>query len=200
MLLHLKREQTVKDLTQKLSNLPLSPQEEKPQNRIGDMTGLISKAKEELAKSKSKADLNKTNVDDLKKPEPKKSEIELHWEELVNNMERDFTLCDLDFTDLALDEDPDILAPKGFGSNIPPPPPPGMVPPPMRNNGLLNGNGAKQNGTNGDVSMKKSKKTVSDLFADKQTKFIETNIMNPIQSEINLYSDLFIYFVLSIQL
>lgn len=157
----MKREQTVKDLTQKLSNLPLSPQEEKPQSRIGDMTGLISKAKEELAKSKSKADLNKTNVDDLKKPEPKKSEIELHWEELVNNMERDLTLCDLDFTDLALDEDQDILAPKGFGTNIPPPPPPGMVPPPMQNNAFLNGNGAKQNGTNGDISVKKSKKTVS---------------------------------------
>ena len=153
----MKREQTVKDLTQKLSNLPLSPQEDKPQIRIGDMTGLISKAKEELAKSKSKVDLNKTNVDDLKKPEPKKSEIELHWEELVNNMERDLTLCDLDFTDLALDEDQDILAPKGFATKIPPPPP-GMVPPPMRN-----GNGVKQNGTNGDVSMKKSKKTVSIL-------------------------------------
>lgn len=57
LLLQLKRDHTVKDLTQKLSNLPMSPQEEKLQNRIGDMTGLISKAKEGLAKSKSKGDI-----------------------------------------------------------------------------------------------------------------------------------------------
>lgn len=58
LLLQLKRDHTVKDLTQKLSNLPMSPQEEKP-NRIGDMSGLISKAKEGLAKSKSKGDISR---------------------------------------------------------------------------------------------------------------------------------------------
>lgn len=57
MLLQLKRDHTVKDLTQKLSNLPISSQEDKIVPRIGDMTGLISKAKEGLAKSKSKADI-----------------------------------------------------------------------------------------------------------------------------------------------
>lgn len=57
LLLQLKRDHTVKDLTQKLSNLPISSQEEKVAPRIGDMTGLISKAKEGLAKSKSKADI-----------------------------------------------------------------------------------------------------------------------------------------------
>lgn len=36
----------------------MSPQEEKP-NRIGDMSGLISKAKEGLAKSKSKGDISR---------------------------------------------------------------------------------------------------------------------------------------------
>lgn len=58
LLLQIKRDHTVKDLTQKLSNLPmspLSPQDDKP--RIGDMSGLISKAKEGLAKSKSKGDI-----------------------------------------------------------------------------------------------------------------------------------------------
>lgn len=58
LLLNLKRDHTVKDLTQKLSNLPMSPQEDKP-NRILDMTGLISKAKEGLAKSKSKGDISR---------------------------------------------------------------------------------------------------------------------------------------------
>lgn len=37
----------------------MSPQEEKPQSRIGDMTGLISKAKEGLAKSKSKGEISR---------------------------------------------------------------------------------------------------------------------------------------------
>lgn len=80
LLQQLKREQTVKDLTQKLSNLPLSPQEEKPNRIVGDMSGLISKAKEELNKSKNKVDV-KTNVEtDLKKPEPKKSEVRIYFE------------------------------------------------------------------------------------------------------------------------
>lgn len=60
VLLQLKRENTVKDLTQKLANQNIlhSPSEENKVNRIGDMTGLISKAKEGLAKSKSKVQLN----------------------------------------------------------------------------------------------------------------------------------------------
>lgn len=139
-MLQLKRDHTVKDLTQKLTNLPMSPQEEKP-NRIGDMTGLISKAKEGLAKSKSKGEISRSpSVDqDLKKAaEPKKSENELHWEELVQNMDRPLILCDLDFTDLQLEDDKDNLAPRGLGGSVPPPPPPirsgGLVaPPPMMN-------------------------------------------------------------------
>lgn len=59
LLLQIKRDHTVKDLTQKLSNLPINQQEEKTQNRIGDMSGLISKAKEGLAKSKSKSDISR---------------------------------------------------------------------------------------------------------------------------------------------
>lgn len=61
LLLQLKRDHTVKDLTQKLSNLPTSPtHEEKLQNRmVGNMTGLISKAKEGLAKSKSKGEMSR---------------------------------------------------------------------------------------------------------------------------------------------
>lgn len=168
----MKREQTVKDLTQKLSNLPLSPQEDKP-NRVGDMTGLISKAKEELNKSKNKVDVKTTVENDLKKPEPKKSEIELHWEELMKNMDRDLVLCDLDFRDLTEEDEPSVSTPRGMnGSAIPPPPPamlsnpppPSIAPPPMmRNNGMMNGNGISpkdSNDLNG-LTLKKTKKTVS---------------------------------------
>lgn len=176
----MKRDHTVKDLTQKLSNLPLSPQDEKPQSRIGDMTGLISKAKEGLAKSKSKGDISRSpSVDhELKKAvnEPKKSENELHWEELIRNMDRQLKLCDLDFTDLTVDDEKDVLLPRGLGGSIPPPPPPIGIPPPMNlppppsnliappsyRNGILNGVTTTMNG--GDVNdhgIKKTKKTVS---------------------------------------
>lgn len=90
---------TVKDLTKKLSNLPLSPQEEKP-NRIDDaeMLGLISKAKEELEKSRNRKETKTTVENGIKALDPKKSEIELHWEELMKTMDRELFLCDLDFT------------------------------------------------------------------------------------------------------
>ncbi|TDG53047.1 hypothetical protein AWZ03_000590 [Drosophila navojoa] len=119
---------------------------------------------------------------ELKKAEPKKSENELHWEELVRNMTRPLNLCDLDFTDLHSDDEKDVLAPRGLGAGIPPPPPPlggGMVmpppclmPPPMFSyagygassltnsvNSSLNGsiNGELANGNN---TIKKNKKTV----------------------------------------
>ncbi|GAB0099802.1 uncharacterized protein DMENIID0001_156890 [Sergentomyia squamirostris] len=171
LLLQLKRDHTVKDLTQKLSNLPMSPQEEKPQSRIGDMSGLISKAKEGLAKSKSRGDISRSpSVDqDFKKasPEPKKSENELHWEELVRNMTRPLNLCDLDFTDLGTEDEKDVLAPRGLGGSIPPPPPPlgipppimppptNLVPPPMMLNGSI-----KYNGVVSSSGVKKNKKTV----------------------------------------
>lgn len=80
VLLQLKRENTVKDLTQKLANQNImhSPSEENKVNRIGDMTGLISKAKEGLAKSKSKADILKSPTNDnILKVDVKKSENEL---------------------------------------------------------------------------------------------------------------------------
>nr|XP_036217837.1 FH1/FH2 domain-containing protein 3 isoform X7 [Bactrocera oleae] len=137
LLQQLKRDHTVKDLTQKLSNMPMSPtHEEKLQNRIvGDMSGLISKAKEGLAKSKSKGEMSRSSSldQDAKKVEPKKSENELHWEELVRNMTRPLNLCDLDFTDLNSEDEKDGLAPRGLGAGIPPPPPPfgGGIPPPM---------------------------------------------------------------------
>lgn len=94
--------------------------------RIGDMSGLISKAKEGLAKSKSKADIVKSPTGDNlpKLTEVKKSESELHWEELVNQLKRPLALCDLDFTDLNSDDEVDVLGPVNVTNGVPPPPPP----------------------------------------------------------------------------
>lgn len=163
LLLQLKREQTVKDLTQKLSNLPLSPQEDKS-NRIGDMSGLISKAKEELAKNKSKSDAKAAVENDLKKPEPKKSEIEMHWEELVKNMDRDLTLCDLDFTDLTEEDEVNILMPRGLMKSTIPPPPPLAIP---RHVSLATSCSTPDSLSNeaSDKSSRKTKKTVKLIFA-----------------------------------
>lgn len=90
VLLQLKRENTVKDLTQKLANQNImhSPSEENKVNRIGDMSGLISKAKEGLAKSKSKADILKSpTTDNIPKVEMKKSENELRFvDHLIINL------------------------------------------------------------------------------------------------------------------
>lgn len=56
--------------------------------------------------------------------EPKKSENDLQWENLVRNLTRPLQLCDLDFTDLSVEDEKDILTPRGGGGGIPPPPPP----------------------------------------------------------------------------
>lgn len=82
--------------------------------------------------------------------EVKKSDNELHWDFLVNNLQRPLEICDLDFTDLKTSDDEDILAPdpslsNGYGlpppvpivNGHPPPPPPtvrfGVAPPPPLN-------------------------------------------------------------------
>ncbi|XP_011298715.1 FH1/FH2 domain-containing protein 3 isoform X1 [Fopius arisanus] len=128
VLVQMKRDGTVKDLTQKLTAqnlMPSSPVEDKV-SRIGDMSGLISKAKEGLAKSKSKADIVKSPTGDNlpKLSEIKKSENELHWEELINQLKRPLALCDLDFTDLNSDDEIDVLGPVNVTNGVPPPPPP----------------------------------------------------------------------------
>lgn len=112
---------------------------------------------------------------EIKKHEPKKSENELHWEELIKNMIRPLKLCDLDFTDLLSEDDKDDLAPRGMGNCIPPPPPPmGNIPPPMMkplappSTNLvpppimrhMNGSKAADANTNGNNTIKKNKKTV----------------------------------------
>ena len=118
----LKRENTVKDLTQKLAsqNGNATASAGEPGSRIGDLSGIISKAKEGLAKSKSKVDIKPTapNGDASTSPsvsngnhEQKKSDNELHWDFLVSNLNRALEICDLDFTELKTDDDVDIISP-----------------------------------------------------------------------------------------
>lgn len=164
LLQQLTRDQNVKDITQKLNTIPTSPQ-----NRGAeiDMTGLISKAKEELEKNKNKVEVHKiTAEDEIKKPEPKKSENELQWEEIAKNMNRDLILCDLDFTDLANDEDSDLLAKRTLGV-IPPPPPgnfltlPKTLPQTLMRNPISNSSNNLADDEIKESLNKKTKKTVS---------------------------------------
>lgn len=122
-----------------ISANPTSPTEEKC-NRLGDLSGIISKAKEELTKSKSRHDLRNLSEQNAAlsptgKVESKKSENELHWESLLETLDRPLQICDLDFTDLQQEEDSDPLNPSvrvnSFGPPPPPPPPNGVPPPPM---------------------------------------------------------------------
>ncbi|CAB0028178.1 unnamed protein product [Trichogramma brassicae] len=155
VMLQLKRENTVKDLTQKLAAAQQQSSLIQSQNgaaeekisRIGDVSGLISKAKEGLAKSKSKADVLKsptqaavnevaaataaaaaTTTTTTKLPEVKKSENELHWEELVNSFKGELISCGCDFTDLSAEDDIGLLGPVQTSNGVPPPPPPPMQP------------------------------------------------------------------------
>ena len=123
---------------------PTSPTEEKV-IRLGDLSGIISKAKEELIKSKSRHDLrNLENSSSGAKVEVKKSENELHWESLLQTLDRPLQICDLDFTDLRPDDDSDPLSVRSAHLGPPPPPPlngvppppmPGMIPPPLPSSG-----------------------------------------------------------------
>ncbi|XP_058053333.1 FH1/FH2 domain-containing protein 3 isoform X6 [Anopheles bellator] len=205
----LKKDHTVKDLTQKLTSMPISPQDEKRQNHIGDMSGLISKAKEGLAKSKSNKDISRSpsadsEIKKLGNGETKKSENELHWEEIVKNMTRKLSLCDLDFTDLTSEDDKDLLAPRAFGGVVPPPPPPGgmlkngMPPPPNmilpspKNllsfpGGLINATGVSQLNTeesNASTTIKKNKKTVKLFWKEVRDDMIPTTLHRTIWDEL----------------
>lgn len=158
-----KREHSVKDLTQKLANQSLltSPVDEnKSLLRSGELSGVVSKAKEGLAKSKSRADLKPPtgengNGTKGSQMETKKSDNDFHWDFLVMNLHRSLEICDLDFTDLKNNDDEDIMAPNPAvlnschnppplppsGSGYIPPPPPGVrfgAPPPPSVNGFGN--------------------------------------------------------------
>lgn len=114
-----------------------------PENipRIGDSSGIISRAKEGLAASKSKPESKPTSplspsssfiIQEMKKPES-----DIQWEQLVKAVKRPLIINDLDFTDLKSEEDVDLLESLGpdlgtemNGGPPPPPLPPGLGPPP----------------------------------------------------------------------
>lgn len=113
---------------------------------------------------------------EIKKPEPKKSENELHWEGIRNNMVRPLTLCDLDFTDLRPEDDMNDVMPGIGGGKIPPPPPMRGPPPPMMMKPMppptnlipppcftdnVNGQKSGDVNCNGTHTILKNKKTVS---------------------------------------
>ncbi|XP_061717231.1 FH1/FH2 domain-containing protein 3 isoform X3 [Cydia pomonella] len=125
----LNREHSIKDLAQRLTS-PVSPTTEEKPLRVSDMAGIVSKAKEELAKSQSKEVIKSPTIEKSPKlHEIKISENDLHWEELKKGcLNREFHLCDLDFSDLRQDTDDEMSSPATNAAGIPPPPPPGMFP------------------------------------------------------------------------
>ncbi|XP_030040263.2 uncharacterized protein LOC115455732 isoform X2 [Manduca sexta] len=124
------REHSIKDLAQRLTS-PVSPTTEDKPLRVSEMTGIVSKAKEELAKSQSKEVIKNPAIEKSPKVhEIKVSENDLHWEELKKGcLHREFHLCDLDFSDLRFDSDDDVSSPTVNAALGPPPPPPGLFPP-----------------------------------------------------------------------
>ncbi|XP_063632976.1 FH1/FH2 domain-containing protein 3 isoform X2 [Cydia splendana] len=125
----LNREHSIKDLAQRLTS-PVSPTTDEKPLRVSDMAGIVSKAKEELAKSQSKEVIKSPTIEKTPKlHEIKISENDLHWEELKKGcLNREFHLCDLDFSDLRQDTDDEMSSPATNAAGIPPPPPPGMFP------------------------------------------------------------------------
>ncbi|XP_063372890.1 FH1/FH2 domain-containing protein 3 isoform X2 [Cydia amplana] len=125
----LNREHSIKDLAQRLTS-PVSPTTEDKPLRVSDMAGIVSKAKEELAKSQSKEVIKTPTIEKTPKlHEIKISENDLHWEELKKGcLNREFHLCDLDFSDLRQDTDDEMSSPATNAAGIPPPPPPGKFP------------------------------------------------------------------------
>ncbi|RXG67831.1 FH1/FH2 domain-containing protein 3, partial [Armadillidium vulgare] len=120
----------VKEMLEKLSRGgSLTAAEHERLTRLGDVSGRIQKAKGDLLKAHSKSELKPQ-----KSPEPpKKSENDIHWENLVNQLNRPLELCDLDFTDLNEEDDKDIYSITHGGVPPPPPPPP---PPPLMAPGI----------------------------------------------------------------
>lgn len=135
-----------------------------------------------LAKSQSRGELKSPTAGGdaaAKSLEVKKSETDLHWEELLKSTTKALVLCDLDFSDLHSDEDRDILAPAHVANGVPPPPPPCGVPPPMGNPPPMSMGGPppvpKLLGQNSTIN--KTKKTVK-LFWKVREYHVSHNVMS----------------------
>ncbi|XP_022122334.1 uncharacterized protein LOC110998154 isoform X2 [Pieris rapae] len=128
----LNREHSIKDLAQRLTSPIQHVQEEKPL-LVSDMAGIVSKAKEELARSQTKEIVKTPTKEKCQKAMEFNLEIvsekELNWDEVRKACRhRDFQLCDLDFSDLREDSDDETKSVVIKIQNGPPPPPPNMPP------------------------------------------------------------------------
>lgn len=123
------RERSLKDINQTLQNGVRSPLDDKNHLEPGGMSGLITKAKAELAKTKQ--DIKKSSSREMSPmiTDPK-TEIDLYWKELADSVNRPLRLCDLDFTDLNSDDEADIFANFKMNGEVPPPPPMLIIPVP----------------------------------------------------------------------
>ncbi|XP_076323341.1 FH1/FH2 domain-containing protein 3-like isoform X2 [Tachypleus tridentatus] len=141
------KEGSVHDMQEKFkerqeTNLRLPASENR--SRLGDTSGIISRAKEGLAAS-TRLENRLTPLTPQKSnssiPELRKSESGLQWDQLVKTISRPLLINDLDFTDLKDEDEIDILKTTlpinsgplllplpGSGSEPPPPPPIGMAP------------------------------------------------------------------------
>ncbi|XP_064640833.1 FH1/FH2 domain-containing protein 3-like isoform X12 [Lineus longissimus] len=130
--LELDNQGSVQSAAQKLAGVNLSQNlnKEGPSSPLGDMSGLIERAKDGLLSSNKPLERR----DSLRQivPEVRKSESDLQWDALHRKFRRQLKIGDLDFTDLTGDDDMNCLEPRPFAAGVPPPPPltPGGVPPP----------------------------------------------------------------------
>ncbi|XP_013788199.1 FH1/FH2 domain-containing protein 3-like [Limulus polyphemus] len=131
------KERSVHDMQEKFkekqdTNLrPLSDN----RSRLGDSSGIISRAKEGLAASTRPENRLTTLVPQKSNssiPDLRKSESGIQWDQLVKTINKPLLINDLDFTDLKDEDDVNILQPPAMVpmGGAPPPPPMGMVPPP----------------------------------------------------------------------
>ncbi|XP_054722165.1 FH1/FH2 domain-containing protein 3-like isoform X1 [Uloborus diversus] len=140
----LKKDNSVKDMQEKFIHRNGESGVRSPTSdslsRIGDPSGIISRAKEGLAASKHRPESkpmtplspSSSFIQDLKK-----ADSDIQWEGLIKSVKRPLIINDLDFTDLRPEEDTDVLEslePERHsevnGGPPPPPLPPGLGPPP----------------------------------------------------------------------
>ncbi|GIX86985.1 hypothetical protein CEXT_227411 [Caerostris extrusa] len=139
---NLKREGSVKDMQEKFiyRNGDSGVRSPTFNDRIGDPSGIISRAKEGLASSKapSKPTSPLSPSASFVQEMSKKPDSDVQWEQLIKSVKRPLVINDLDFTDLRSEEDidflgtlePEVGSDMNGGPPPPPPLPPGLGPPP----------------------------------------------------------------------
>ena len=88
--------------------ITLTKSEQEKLARLGDLTGRIAKAKDDLERAKQ-GPVPKSSSFSGKKQPPKKSENDVQWENLIKSLNRKLEICDMDFSDLTEADDLDVL-------------------------------------------------------------------------------------------